>query len=297
MRCKLCREKAIYAPLRFCKQHFLHFYEKKVRHYLESTGTRNTKILIGVSGGKDSSALVDVLVKIKEEYGLELGLFTINLQIPEYSEIGLGVIQELAKRYDLPLIVEDLKGHEHQIPDFAGPGKKPCSQCGVIKRYLLNKAAVDHGFDFLATGHNLDDEFFVAVHNLIHRNVDQLRRQEKRLPPKPKHKLAGRVKPLYYLTEKENRLYCLLKEIPHDADECPFSRDNPQIRFKLHASPFARDEKRNLLKSLQKLQEQNVQLEVKEGDAPGELHNCPGCGFATTSKDTCVFCKVMDRGV
>ncbi|MBR9692942.1 adenine nucleotide alpha hydrolase family protein [Candidatus Woesearchaeota archaeon] len=291
MRCKLCRKKAIYAPLRFCEEHFLAYYEKKVGKYFQSTHARNVKILIGISGGKDSSALVDVLNKIKDEYGLELGLFTINLQIPDYSEKGLEVGKELAKKYNLPLIIEDLKDHAKQIPAFAGEKMKPCSQCGVIKRYLLNKAAVDNGYDYLATGHNLDDEFFVAMHNLIHRNVDQLRRQQKILPPKPKNKLAGRVKPLYYLTEKENRLYCLLKGIPHDVDECPFSHDNPQIKFKLKHAWFSKDDKKSLLKSVIKLQEPHK--EVEEGEAAGQLHDCPSCGFPTTSKDECVYCKVM----
>jgi len=279
--------------LRFCKEHFLEYYEKKVRKYLESTHTRNVKILIGVSGGKDSSALTDVLMKIKEEYGLELGLFTINLRIPAYSKKGLAVVQELSKKYDIPLIVEDLERHPHQIPHFAETSDKPCSQCGVVKRYLLNKNAWEHGYDFLATGHNLDDEFFVAVHNLIHRNIDQLRRQKKLLPPKPKNKLAGRVKPLYYLTEKENRLYCLLKGIPHDADECPFSKDNPQIRFKTDHAWFSRDEKKSLLKSLNQLQE--PQGDVKEADEAGQLHDCPRCGYPTTSKGVCVYCKLMQK--
>ncbi len=304
MRCALCRKKAVYAPLRFCKEHFLAFYEKKVRHYLESTHVQNTKVLIAVSGGKDSSALVDILVHLREEFGLELGIFTINLRIPDYSEKGLEVCRTLAERYDLPLIVEDLADYPRQIPDFAGKGKKPCSQCGVIKRYLLNKNAWEHGYEYLATGHNMDDEFFVAMHNLLHRNLGQLRRQQKLLPPVPERRLAGRLKPLWYLTEKENRLYCLLRGIPHDADECPFSHDNPQLRFKREHA-FPRDEKRNLLKSIEQLEraageegtrEKGAEGEVRAGQggaSGGEIHPCPKCGYPTTSRKECVFCTVM----
>lgn len=284
MRCQLCRKRAVYGELRFCKEHFLAYYEKKVKHYLERTHTRNTSVLIAVSGGKDSSALVDILVTLSEAFNLKLGLFTINLRIPNYSEKGLAVVKALAKEYKLPLIIEDLKEHPHQIPDFAEG--KPCSQCGVIKRYLLNKNAWEHGYDYLATGHNLDDEFYTALHNLLHRNPAQLRRQEKRLPPKPALRLAGRLKPLYELTEKENRLYCLLKGIPHDADECPYSRDNPHLRAKA-VRPFPRDQKRNLLKTLQKLQEPAVSEDEK-------LHACPVCGYPTTS-EVCVYCKIMQR--
>lgn len=292
MRCKLCHQKAIYEPLRFCKGHFLAYYVKKVRHYLESTHTRDVSVLVGVSGGKDSGALVDALAELKEEFSLGVTLFTIDLAIPDYSEKGLTAVRALSERYGLPLIVEELRRHPRSIPDFAGPGRKPCAPCGTIKRFLLNKAAWEGGFDYVATGHNLDDEFFFAMHNLLHRSVDQLRRLRKRLPPRPEHRLAGRLKPLYYLTEKENRLYCLLKGIPHDADECPFSEGNPQLLFKERFASIGRDEKRNLLKSVERLQEPAE--EVVSGEDAGQLHPCPRCGYATIGNAACVFCRLMD---
>ncbi|RME31389.1 adenine nucleotide alpha hydrolase family protein [Candidatus Woesearchaeota archaeon] len=288
MRCKLCRQKAVYAPLRFCKEHFLAYYEKKVRRYLESTHTRNTSILIGVSGGKDSSALAEVLAGLAEEYGLKLGLLCIDLRIPDYSDKGTAVARTIAKRTGLKLHIVDMRDWPRATPDFAN--KKPCGPCGTLKRYLLNKVAVEEGYAFVATGHNLDDEFSSALHNLFQRNVGQLRRSQKKLPPRPELKLAGRVKPLYYLTEKENRLFCLLRGIPHDADECPYSMDNPQLSFKKRAV-FGRDEKRNLLKSIEQLQRPAPDIPV--GEEAGSLHACPSCGYATTSKDACVFCKLM----
>jgi tRNA(Ile)-lysidine synthase TilS/MesJ len=198
MRCKLCKKRAIYLPLRFCKEHFLSFYKKRVQKYFESTHARNKKILIAVSGGKDSSALASVLSELKEELGLTLGLFIIDLKIPDYSDQGVKIAKQLSKQFEIPLIVEDLANYPKIIPDFTGKNKKPCSQCGVIKRFLLNKAAIEHDFEYIATGHNLDDEFFFCMHNLLSRNVDQLRRQQKILPPRPEHKLAGRLKPLFY---------------------------------------------------------------------------------------------------
>ena len=167
---------------------------------------------------------------------------------------------------------------------------KPCGPCGTIKRYLLNKAAVERGFDYVATGHNLDDEFFFGVHNLFGGDVRQLRRMDKRLPPRPEVRLAGRLKPLYYLTEKENRLYCVLRGLPHDADECPFSEGNPQLAFKERFASISREEKRNLLRSLRRLQ-----LREEESESSGEagVRPCPGCGFATASAGLCAFCRLV----
>ncbi|MBR9703624.1 tRNA 2-thiocytidine biosynthesis protein TtcA [Candidatus Woesearchaeota archaeon] len=261
MRCRLCRKQAVYDELKFCPEHFLKFFEKKVCYYLDRAHIKGSKLLLGVSGGKDSAALAYILSKVKEDYELDISLFSINLQIPDYSEDGLSAVRELAEKTGLPLIVWDLKDYPKIITDFTTmkdrkTGKevpaKPCSQCGTIKRYLLNKAAVEDGFDYVVTGHNLDDEHYFAMHSLEGGDLVQLLRGDKMLPPKPEQKMAGRLKPLFYLTEKESMIYCLLNDLPVDNKECPYSVGNPQLRFKLER-PVSRQNKSNMLKVLRKM--------------------------------------------
>lgn len=295
MRCRLCKYKAVYAELRFCKLHFLKYYEKKVRHYLDRAHVKGAKILIGVSGGKDSAATATIMAQLQEEYGFELHLFGINLQIPDYSDPGMEAAKKIATMLDLPLIIWDLNDYPKQIPEFSqtkdGRPAKPCSQCGVIKRYLLNKAANDLGFDWVATGHNLDDEHYFIMHSLEHGDLVQLIRSDKQLPPKEEFKLAGRLKPLYYLTEKENMIYCLLKGLPVHNEECPFSKGNPQLQFKERNAGLNRAYKHNMLKSIRKLK-RLIPAEERPDNAP-ELQPCPQCGYATTRDDACVYCRIM----
>jgi hypothetical protein len=82
-----------------------------------------------------------------------------------------------------------------------------------------------------------------------------------------------------------------LKEIPHDADECPFSEGNPQIKFKEQFASFTREQKKNVLKSVIKLQEPTEE----HGEKAGELHPCPSCGYPTISSKACVFCTIMQE--
>lgn len=298
MRCKLCKKPAIYAELKFCPEHFLAFFEKKVRHYLDRAHIEGSKVLIGVSGGKDSAALAHIMAKVKDEYNLDISLFSINLQIPEYSDDGINAVQALAKKTGLPVIVWDLKDYPKTITEFTtmkdrNTGKevpaKPCSQCGTIKRYLLNKAAIEGDFDYVATGHNLDDEHYFAMHSLEAGDIVQLLRGDKMLPPKPKQKMAGRLKPLFYLTEKENMIYCLLNDLPVDNKECPYSVGNPQLRFKIER-PISRQNKSNLLTTLRKMKRM-----IAEEEKSTEVNPCPACGYSTTRDDACVYCKLMKK--
>jgi tRNA(Ile)-lysidine synthase TilS/MesJ len=58
------------------------------------------------------------------------------------------------------LIQLDLQGeYGFDIPTAGTEGPRSiCSVCGLSKRYIFDRVALDHGFDVVATGHNLDDE-------------------------------------------------------------------------------------------------------------------------------------------
>ena len=77
-----------------------------------------------------------------------------------------------------------------------------CSACGLGKRYLMNKAALDHGYPVVATGHNLDDEAATLFGSVMHWQTDALPRQSPALAS-THPKLVRRVKPLYRLSERE----------------------------------------------------------------------------------------------
>ena len=64
----------------------------------------------------------------------------------------------------------------------AAARRAPCSACGLSKRHLFNQAALDGGYDVVATGHNLDDEAAVLFGNILRWDAEYLGRQLPVLP-------------------------------------------------------------------------------------------------------------------
>ena len=112
----------------------------------------------------------------------------------------------------------------------------PCSACGTIKRHYFDAAALDGGFDVLATGHNLDDEAARLLGNVLHWQRDHLARQRPVLPP-THPKFVRKVKPLYLLSEYETAVYAFMRGIDYVVEECPNSRRRDAARLQGHAQP------------------------------------------------------------
>ena len=104
MKCKFC-DKDSYIKLKspkmyLCKEHFIEYFENKVKKSIEKYKMLNKdeKILIAVSGGKDGHAAAWVLKKL--DYNIEL--FHINLGIKGFSDESLKAVNELAEKLDVP---------------------------------------------------------------------------------------------------------------------------------------------------------------------------------------------------
>src|SRR5438094_1301930 len=190
---------------------------------------REEPILVAVSGGKHSLALWDVLI----ETGYETAGLYLDLGIFDYSVESKAKCEGFAAARGQKLIVErvaDAMGAP--IPEVQKATRRPtCSACGLSKRYLMNRAAVEHGYPVIATGHNLDDEAAVLFGNVLHWQTDALPRQSPALAS-THPKLARRVKPLYRLSERETAAYAFMRKIDYIVEECPFAKGATSIANK-----------------------------------------------------------------
>jgi len=250
--------------------------------------TRDEQILVAVSGGKDSLGLWDVLL---EEGYRTAGLY-LDLGIFEYSEESRAKCEAFAAARGQVLHVErvaDTVGAP--IPGVQKLTRRPtCSACGLSKRYLMNRAALAHGYPVVATGHNLDDEAATLFSSVLHWQTDALSRQSPALPS-THAKLVRRVKPLYRLSELETAAYAFLRGIDYIVDECPFSKGATSLAHKdvlnrlEEASPGA---KHNFLFGFL-----DKARPVFERAEHVELRECSTCGQVTTG-EICAFCKLAD---
>ncbi|MFV9566922.1 TIGR00269 family protein [Thermoanaerobacter mathranii] len=294
MKCVRCKKKAVIVLRRhnaaFCADCFLHYYKNQVLKNIRKNRMfeKGEKVLAVVSGGKDSMALWDILVK----EGYNVVAMYINLGIGEYSNRSQEVVEKFAKENNLPLIVKDIK-KEFGLDIYKLSKtlrRSPCSVCGSIKRYLFNKVAYDGGFSAVATGHNLDDEAATLFGNVLNWEEGYLARQGPVLP-QTHPKLIKKVKPLYTLTERENMYYVLLNKIEFLHEECPHSLGARSILYKEVLNKLEEEspgtKQRFLSGFLEKgkkhFQDVRERLELKE---------CKNCGQVTTTEE-CSFCRFV----
>jgi uncharacterized protein (TIGR00269 family) len=302
MRCKRCRGPAVIEVRRhnaaFCRDCFFHYVRQQVtraiaKHHMLTPVDR---VLVAVSGGKDSLALWDLLLELGHQPD---GLY-LSLGIGAYSERSKEVCQAFADARGAKLVVHDLAAEQgYTIPEAAGTGgRSSCGVCGLSKRYVFNQVALEGGYDVVATGHNLDDEAAVLFANTLRWDTATMARQFPVLEA-TRPGLAKKVKPLYRLAERETAAYCVLKGIDYVVEECPLVAGNTQLRYKdtlnrmEEASPGTKhnflfgfiDRAAGLLRSAD----------------TAELTECSRCGMVTQAPEhpeevpVCAFCRSRER--
>jgi uncharacterized protein (TIGR00269 family) len=190
--------------------------------------SRRDRILVCVSGGKDSLALWDLLLRLG--YRAE-GLY-IDLGIEDYSRRSREKVEAFVQGRGLELRVVSLEEEGFPIPELARRNRRAeCSVCGTVKRHYFNRVAAEGGYDVVATGHNLDDEAGRLLGNLLHWQWEYLSKQSPVLPGVGEA-LVKKVEPLCRLTERETAAYALLRGIDYQLEECPMSRGATSLKYK-----------------------------------------------------------------
>ena len=295
MKCRKCGSAAVLELRRhnaaFCAPDFLEFFRNQIREAIRKYRMfeRDEPVLVAVSGGKDSLALWDVLI---DEGYRTTGLY-LDLGIFDYSVESRAKCEAFAAARGVPLLVRRVADEVGApVPVIKAVTRRPpCSGCGLSKRYLMNRAALDEGLPVVATGHNLDDEAATLFGSVMHWRTDALPRQSPALPS-THPKLVRRVKPLYRLSERETAAYAFLRKIDYIVDECPFAAGATSIAHKEtlnrleDASPGA---KHNFLFGF--LEKARPAFERAEAVV---LNECARCGQVTTGT-VCAFCKLADQ--
>ncbi len=294
-RCRICKREGFihlrYANLPLCKEHFLSRTRSVVQDTIKKFKmfSKEQKVIVAVSGGKDSMALWHILAQL--DYKVE-GIH-IDLGLREFSMISRKISEEFAETHGLKLHVFSLKEELGSTIDeiVKKSYEKPCSVCGTIKRYMLNRLTYEMGGSVLATGHNLDDESARLMGNILNWEEEYLYRQYPVLPEE--EGMVKKVKPVVFLTRKELLKYCEAEQISYVDVSCPHSRGARSLVL-LDIMEMIEDKypatKLRFVKGFYK---------IREKFAPSkkvELHKCVKCGMLTASnKDLCRFCRIKER--
>jgi len=297
MKCRVCREPAVIEVRRhnagFCQPCFLKHCRDQVARAIEDYEMfrPEDRILVAVSGGKDSLMLWDVL----RDLGYQVDGLYLGLGIGEYSGSSATFARDYAAARDATLIEVDIPAEfGFDIPTGARAAKRaPCSACGLSKRHLFNAAAVDGGYDVVATGHNLDDEAAVLFGNVLRWETAYLGRQVPVLPAA--EGFARKVKPLIRMGERETAAYCVLSGIDYIIEECPMAVGNKHLGYKDALNQIEVQSPGSKAAFYFGFLDRVSPLftGIAETEREG-LRPCAGCGAPTTG-EWCAFCKLVTR--
>lgn len=285
--------------LALCQDHYLEWallHTQRTIDRFEMIGA-DDRVLVAVSGGKDSLALWDVLARL----GYQADALYIGLGIDggiRYADESYRFARQFADARGLRLITVDVEAtYGATIPELSQlvrKGKdKLCSVCGTSKRYVMNRVACDEGYDVLATGHNLDDEVAVLMQNTLQWQTGYLARQAPVLPASADG-FARKVKPLCRFYERETAAYAILRGIAYMYQECPFAAGANTLYYKELLGNLEEDRPGLKMQFYVKFLQAKENGFFRAVETGPELQSCEKCGQPSSAPGACAFCRMWD---
>jgi len=270
---------------------FLRNVENKVKNEIEKYNMISGKLAVGVSGGKDSLVTVFILKK--------LGYKPIGILIDEgicgYREKTIQDAIKYFKTWNLPLFVYSFQEEFRMSLDKIVKKEKsiPCTSCGVLRRYLLNKAARELGVKTLAVGHNLDDEAQSILMNLFQNDISKLARLGPIAGYSNHKNFIRRIKPLRKIKEKEVLAYAFMNDIKIEYSVCPYAPKSFRSEIQKQLNEYELNHtgtKLGILKWFDKNKEKfKNKVNIKK------INNCDFCGEPTAEEGVCLTCQMISK--
>ncbi|MCW8965147.1 MAG: TIGR00269 family protein [Candidatus Pacearchaeota archaeon] len=248
---------------------------------------KKKKILVALSGGKDSTLTAYLLKK----FGYNICGIHIDLKIGKYSDDCKRAVEKLCNDLGIELYIYDIKEEMGSGMCFlrssiqSKKSLKNCAICGVIKKWILNKEARKLKVDKIATGHHLDDEIQTFILNIL-KGSPSLSANSGVLTRNVKDKkFIPRIKPLYYVLENDIRDYTKKKNLPVVYEKCPCAIDSYRIQIRKFLEKLSEKEKKNIMNNFEKISTKIKKKNVK-------MNYCEVCGEPTRKK-ICKKCELM----
>lgn len=295
MRCIKCKGPASLYVRRhnsaFCEEHFLEYIKRQVERAIEhyKMFTRKERILVAVSGGKDSLTLWDILLDL----GYQADGIHIDMGIGEYSVVSKEKVRIFVSNRGVKCYEVSLKDtYSTNITYIARKNNRPyCSTCGLIKRYIMNLFTISIGYDVIVTGHNLDDESASLLGNVLHWQIEHLKSQ---FPIMPKELgFSRKAKPLCRITDEETTKYCNIKGIDYISERCPLSKRAQSLVYKELLNQLETCSPGSKAQFYFGFLEKGKRYFI-EKDETLPISSCEICGQPTTEK-ICGFCRQMKK--
>ena len=250
----------------------------------------DSRIALGVSGGKDSLGLLKILTEIEENHpNAEIIAISIDEGVTGYRDEALTIATDACKTLGIEHITTSFKTLFGLTMDEIAASPRElatCTYCGVLRRRALNQAARELEADRLATAHNLDDMAQTALLNLMRGDTNRMAT----LSPGG-HELTGfvrRIKPYCDVPERESAMYAYLQNLRFQSLPCPY------------AAEAQRNDIRNFLNRMEKKRPgtkftvYRTALKLAPQTHTETAGHCNSCGEPTTNQ-TCRTCQLLEQ--
>lgn len=174
---------------------------------------RGEKILVAVSGGKDSLVLLEALSTLRKYDFLDFNLEAVHIDVQQVPyKTSREQLEFLCKKLNVPIHFVNIN------VDLDNTDKSPCFVCSWHRRKALFSFAEKHNFDKLALGHHMDDAVETLIINMAyHGNISSL--------PAKLNMFDGQVviiRPLILLSNKDMQEYANIRNYPKQTESCPY---------------------------------------------------------------------------
>jgi tRNA 2-thiocytidine biosynthesis protein TtcA len=187
-----------------------------IEHQLIEDGDR---IMVGLSGGKDSWALMQILDVLRQRAPVKFSLVAVNVD-SGYKGYRHDLLTKTCAERGWEFKIEHTNIGE-VMDDILDEGDTPCSLCARLRRGVLYRAAREVGATKIALGHHMDDFVETVLLNLFFQG--SLKAMPARLVSDNKQHVV--IRPLVYITEAEARAYAQESNLPIIGCCCPACGD------------------------------------------------------------------------
>lgn len=309
-KCNYCRNPAViernYSGEILCSECF----EKNIEKNIYKTISRykmlkpHDKIIVALSGGKDSITLLYNLIKIQARtYNSEpIVALMINEGITGYRKNSIEKAEDFCKKHDIEYKIISFKEKiGYKLDQIVNIKKKSldyryaCNYCATFRRRILNDSAKDLGGTVLALGHNLTDVAETFLMNILYKRfhiiANQYRFKEKN--GRIDNYFIKKITPLMRIPEDEISLYANIKNFDYYQLHCPYRETDPIIRkrvldFIQKCKQYSPEIEFNLLNGFLELSKTLYYQSEKMG-----YKTCRFCGYPCGNTRICTYCSYL----
>ncbi len=170
--------------------------------------------MVGVSGGKDSLVLLEVLSNLRKFDFLDFEIEAIHIDVNEVPyKVSVEKLTEICSSLKVKINFVDIQAGIEEETD-----RSPCFVCSWHRRKTIFRFANDNGFKTVALGHHMDDAVETLLINMAyHGNISSI--------PQKLSLFDGQlylVRPLMLLTNKDTAEYANIRKFPKQTESCPY---------------------------------------------------------------------------